>query len=209
MEIKVAIIEDHKAYREGMTYILQSTEGFECVGSYSTIVEGLKQIKNANVILLDINLPEISGIEGVLLLKEKFPEVLIIMITVYDDDKNIIDAIMAGADGYLLKKTAPIKILQGIEDVVAGGSPMTPTVAKQALTLFKQFAPIQKKEYNLSVRENEVLNHLVNGLSNDEISNKLFISPITVKNHIRHIYEKLHVHSRSQVVAKAIKERLS
>lgn len=206
MKIKVAIIEDHKAYRESITYILQATEGFECSGSYVSVSEALNNLKQTDVILLDINLPEISGIQGVHLLKEKYHKVLILMLTVFDDDKNIFNSIMAGADGYLLKKTSPIKILQAIEDVVAGGSPITPIIAKQVFNLFKLFAPPEKSELGLTEREKDVLDLLVAGLSNDEVSNKLFISPLTVKNHIRHIYEKLHVHSRSQVVAKAIKE---
>ncbi len=209
MSIRVAIIEDHKAYRESISYILSSTEGFTCTGNYGSIEDGIKNIKQTDVILLDINLPEMSGIEGIKLLKNKFPDSSIIMLTVYDDDRNIFNSIMAGADGYLLKKTPPIKILQAIEDVVGGGSPMTPTIAKQALSLFKSFAPNEKKDYNLSSREFDVLNLLVSGMNNEDISNKLFISPLTVKNHIRHIYEKLQVHSRAQVVAKAIKENIS
>lgn len=206
MKIKVAIVEDHKAYRESMTYILQATEGFECAGSFISVSEALNNLKQTDVILLDINLPDISGIEGVRLIKEKHPKVSIIMLTVFDDDKNIFNSIMAGADGYLLKKTSPIKILQAIEDVVSGGSPISPTIAKQVFNLFKSFAPPEKSELDLTEREKEVLDLLVAGFSNDEVSNKLFISPLTVKNHVRHIYEKLHVHSRSQVVAKAIKE---
>lgn len=209
MSISVAIIEDHKSYRESISYILSSTEGFTCSGNYGSVADGIKNIKQTNVILLDINLPDISGIDGIKLLKEKFPKSPIIMLTVYDDDKNIFNAIMAGADGYLLKKTPPIKILQAIEDVVEGGSPMTPTIAKQALSIFKSYAPSEKKDYQLSEREFDVLNLLVSGMNNEEISNKLFISPLTVKNHIRHIYQKLQVHSRSQVVAKAIKENIS
>ncbi len=208
MKIKVAIIEDHKEYRKSIAFMLNSTEGFDCVGQYSSVEEGLSQISNWDVLLLDINLPNLSGIEGIPLIKNQMPSVKVVMLTVLDDDLNIFKAIMAGADGYLLKKTLPIKILQAIEDVFNGGSPMTPSVAKQTLNLFKSFAPHEKADTSLSDREKEILNLLVEGLNNDEISNKLFISPLTVKNHIRHIYEKLQVHSRSQVVAKAIKDNI-
>jgi DNA-binding NarL/FixJ family response regulator len=178
------------------------------MGDFPSISKGIDLLQNCDVLLLDINLPNISGIDGIKLLKEKYPALKIIMLTVLDDDTNIFKAIIAGADGYLLKKTLPVKILQAIEDVYNGGSPMTPTVAKQTLNLFRTFAPIDKTETDLTEREKEILNLLVDGFSNEEISNKLFISPLTAKNHIRHIYEKLHVHSRSQVVARAIKDNI-
>lgn len=208
MKIKVGIIEDHGGYRNSIKYILESTEGFACVGGFSSIGNGIDNLQNCNVLLLDINLPNISGIDGIKLIKERYPAIKIIMLTVLDDDSNIFKAIIAGADGYLLKKALPVKILQAIEDVYNGGSPMTPTVAKQTLNLFRTFAPMDKAETDLTEREKEILNLLVDGFSNEEISNKLFISPLTAKNHIRHIYEKLHVHSRSQVVAKAIKDNI-
>jgi DNA-binding NarL/FixJ family response regulator len=142
-------------------------------------------------------------------LKEKYPNASIIMLTVFDDDENIFKAITAGADGYILKKTSPIRILQAIEDVVQGGSPMSPSVATQVLNLFKSFPPVKLHVDVLSSREKEILSLIVDGLSNDEISLKLFISLQTVRNHIRHIYEKLHVHSKAQAVAKAIKEHIT
>ncbi|MEW5842343.1 MAG: response regulator transcription factor [Bacteroidota bacterium] len=209
MPIKVVIVEDHSEYRESISFILQSTEGFLCTGKFSSVNEALRNSTKTNVILLDINLPQISGIEGIGKLKEKYPDASIIMLTVYDDDENIFRAITAGADGYILKKTPPIRILQAIEDVVQGGSPMSPSVAKQALNLFKSYAPAKLTENDLSVREKEILSLIVDGLSNDEISSKLFISLQTVRNHIRHIYEKLHVHSKAQAVAKAIKGHIT
>ncbi len=206
MSIRVSIIEDHAEFRKGIYYILNSTEGFTCVGEFESVKSALESEEVPEVILLDINLPGISGIEGISFLKKKFPDVKIIMLTVFDDDKKVFHSILSGADGYLLKKTSPIRILQAIEDASAGGSPMTPSVAKQVLNLFKNYLPYKNEPSSLSAREKEILSLIVTGLSNDEISEKLFISLQTVRNHIRNIYKKLHVHSKTQAVVKAIRD---
>lgn len=207
MKIDVAIIEDHKFFRESVAQLLNSTEEFQTVGTFGSVEEALSKLESVQVILLDINLPGLSGIEGIPFLKKNFPECLIIMLTVYDDSKNIFDAILNGADGYILKRTQPIRLLQSIMDAVDGGCPMTPIIAKEALNLFKNYVPRKSENIeNLSNRELEVLKMLVDGLSNDEIAEKLFLSIQTVRNHIRHIYYKLHVHSKSQAVVKALKK---
>lgn len=207
--IKVAIIEDHKEYRESIYYILQSTEGYSCVGKYESVEDALIELKEPEVILLDIKLPGMSGIEGIKKLKNKFPNVRIVMLTVFEDDINILQSIISGADGYLLKKSSPIILLNAIKDVYNGGSALTPSVAKQIMTLFKNYIPQSDKEIeNLSSREIQILSMVVDGLNNNEIAEKLFISIETVRNHIRHIYEKLNVHSKSQAVVMAIKQRL-
>lgn len=206
MSIKVAIVEDHQAFRESISYILQCTEGFSCVGKYGSIEEALEEQAKADVILLDVNLPGMSGIEGIKKIKKKYPDTKIIMLTVCEDNKTVFHAILSGADGYLLKKTTPIRILQAIEDAAMGGAPMTPTTAKQTLEFFKNHFQLAKEDNGLTEREINVLSLIVDGLSNEDISAKLFISLQTVRNHIRHIYEKLHVHSKSQAVVKAIKE---
>ena len=208
MSIKVLIIEDHKSFRESIVYLLQNSRGFECIGQFETIEDALQSDVNPSVILLDIELPGKSGVEGIPELKKKFENCLIIILTVFEDNKNVFDAILAGANGYLLKKSSTERILKAIQEVLAGGAPMTPTIAKQALDLFKKLVPHKTGDNGLSQREKEVLNLLVQGFSNEEVSNQLFISPLTVKNHIRNIYEKLHVHSRAQVVLKAVKEGL-
>ena len=207
MKIDVAIIEDHKFFRESVAQLLNSAEEFQTVGTFGSVEEALSKLESVQVILLDINLPGLSGIEGIPFLKKNFPECLIIMLTVYDDSKNIFDAILNGADGYILKRTQPIRLLQSIMDAVDGGCPMTPIIAKEALNLFKNYVPRKSENIeNLSNRELEVLKMLVDGLSNDEIAEKLFLSIQTVRNHIRHIYYKLHVHSKSQAVVKALKK---
>lgn len=209
MSIKVAIIEDHEEFRKSVFYILQLTEGFECSGEFSSVEEALKKLKAADVILLDINLPGISGIEGITKLREILPDSKIIMLTVFDDNQNVFNAILKGADGYLLKKTLPVRLLDAIQDAADGGSPMTPYIAKQVLSLFKTNM-INNTPSNspLSDREHEILSLIVVGFDNAEISERLFISLQTVRNHIRHIYEKLHVHTKTQAVVKAIKEKI-
>lgn len=209
MSIKVAIIEDHIEFRKSIYYIMHSSEGFCCTGEYSSVEDALKELKEADVILLDINLPGMSGIEGISKLKEIIPQAKIIMLTVFEDNQNIFNAILNGADGYLLKKTAPLRILQSIQDASEGGAPMTPYIAKQVLHFFKSnMEPGARNSAALSEREREILSLIVIGLDNNEISERLFISIQTVRNHIRHIYEKLHVHNKTQAVIKALRENI-
>ena len=207
--IKVTIIEDHPDFREGLAYLLNATEGFECIDVFGSAEEAIESIsEQTEVVLQDIGLPGISGIESVALIKKKFPDIKIIMLTVFDDDDNILKAILAGADGYLLKKSSPQKILLALKEALSDGSPMTPSIAKKVIELFRNYAPKKTEEFSLSKRECEVLELIVNGSNNKEVSEKLFISIETVRNHIRHIYEKLHVHSKSEAVVKAIREGL-
>ena len=206
MAISVVTIEDHAEFRESIAFILQSTEGFHCVGEYGSAEEALSKMPEPDVVLLDLNLPGISGLDAIERIKGRFPETHILIFTVFDDAQHIFPAILAGADGYILKKIPPLRLLQAIEDAAAGGSPMTPMIAKKTLDLFKRYVPRKNQDDPLTTREREILSLLVDGLGNEEISNKLFISLQTVRNHIRHIYEKLHVHSKSQAVLKALKE---
>lgn len=204
--IRVAIIEDHDDFREGLYQILQGTEGFQCVGRYASIEEGVPKMPATDVVLLDIHLPGKSGIEGLGLIKKKHPKAQVIMLTVYEDDTNIFRAIQAGADGYLLKKTPPARLMQAIEEAAAGGMPMTPFVARQAVAVLKRHAPSTGMEtFQFTPRESEILALLTEGLNYSTVGERLFISLDTVRNHIRHIYEKLQVHSKTEAVAKAIK----
>ncbi|MCF6295316.1 MAG: response regulator transcription factor [Flavobacteriaceae bacterium] len=207
--IKVSIIEDHKDFRNGISYLLKASNGFEFVGSFASAEEGLEKLTGEeDVLLLDINLPKLSGVEAIPILKVHFPNLKIIMLTVCDDDDIIMNAILAGADGYLLKKTPPTKLLNGIQECIIGGSPMNASIANRVLQLFKKYIPIKNDTFSLTPREQEVLQLLVDGLDNDSIADKLFISVQTVRNHIRHIYNKLHVHTKSQAVVKALREGL-
>lgn len=208
MIIKVLVIEDHPEYRESLSYILQSSEGFMCCAKFSSVETALQWKEKADVILLDINLPGMSGIEGIPKLKHAFPLASILMLTVFDDNDSIFRSILAGADGYLLKTTPPQRLLQAIEDASLGGCPMSPTVARQAVMFFRKYIPAMPKESVLTEREKEILQLIIDGFNNEQIAAKLFISIQTVRNHIRHIYEKLHVHSKSQAVVKALKENL-
>lgn len=209
MKIPVGIIEDHKDFRQSLSFLLSSSGEFEVVWAFESAESALKRSIDVAVILLDINLPQMSGIEAITPLKIKHPTSHIVMLTILEDDTNVVRAIQNGADGYVLKKTSPPKIMEAIRQVHDGGSPLTPSVAKQLLGIFKNIAPTPGSDYNLTAREKEILNLLVGGFSTNLIAGTLFISDETVRNHFRHIYEKLQVHTKSQAVAKAIKERLT
>jgi len=209
--IAVAIIEDEKEVRLGMSYILDHTDGFKCIGAFRSYEDALDQLRVApDVLLSDIGLPGMSGIDGVKLFKEKFPGTFIIMLTVYRDDDKIFHSICNGATGYILKKDPPSRILDAIKEVYNGGAPMSSEIALKVLTAFRMSSP-QKSiavEYDLSKREEEILNELVKGNSYKSTADHLYISIHTVRFHIRSIYEKLHVHSKSEAVVKALKDRL-
>jgi DNA-binding NarL/FixJ family response regulator len=209
MRISVGIIEDHKDYRQSLTFLLASSGEFSVDWSFDSAEAALAKSSDVDAILLDINLPRMSGIEAIIPLKKKHPGVSIIMLTILEDDLNVVRSIRNGADGYMLKKTNPLKIMEAIRQVYEGGSPLTPSVAKQLLNIFKLNAPPPEPAYHLTSREKEVLNMVVGGKSTGEIAGELFISEETVRNHIRHIYEKLNVHTKAQVVAKAIREKLT
>jgi len=208
MTIRVAIVEDNDDFREGLFHILEGTEGFKCAGAFDSVEEAMKKLPKADVVLMDIGLPGKSGIEGARFVKQKFPDTQVIMLTVFEDDRHIFEAIVAGANGYVLKKTPPAKLLLAIEDAAAGGMPMTPMVARQVVEMFKKQIPPEKENHSLTPRESEILSLLVDGMNYNMVAEKLFISLDTVRNHIRHIYEKLHVHSKSQAVAKALKQSI-
>jgi len=207
--IKVAIIEDHKDFRFALSQLLEMANDFYLTGSFSNAEEALENISGLeDALLLDINLPGISGVDAIKEFKKINPDTKIIMLTMLDDDNSIMQAILNGADGYLLKKTAPVEILTSIQTCLAGGSPMTPGIASKVLQLFKKHIPQKNNEYSLTKREIQILELLVEGLNNQTIAKKLFISIETVRNHIRHIYQKLQVHSKSQAVVKALREGL-
>ncbi len=206
--IRVAIIEDHDDFREGVAHVLQGTEGFTCVGKFPSLEDALPRLADSDVLLLDINLPGASGIEGIPAIKIKHPKTRVVMLTVYEDDVSIMRAIQAGADGYILKKTAPVRLLQAIEEAAAGGMPMTPYVARQAIALFKSRLPQVGALTDLTPREQEVLGLLAQGFSYQKVGETLYISIDTVRNHVRNVYQKLQVNSKAAAVAKAMKQGL-
>lgn len=209
-EITVAIIEDERDIRECLTFLIDGTDGYACSGSYRTMEEALDRIGHPlpSVVLSDIGLPGIDGIEGIRILKERHPELLILMLTVYDDDERIFDAMCAGASGYLLKKTPPAKLLESLTEAVAGGAPMSPEVARRVITLFREIRPPDRSDYQLTPHELRLLKLFVEGHIYKTAAVELGVSVNTVNFHVRNIYEKLQVHTRSEAVAKALVNRL-
>jgi DNA-binding NarL/FixJ family response regulator len=210
--ISVIIVEDNKIIRESLATLINGTDGFSCIGAYSDCESLLqdKRLQHADVILMDIGLPGMSGIEGVKRTKQKYPDINILMLTVYEESQQIFDALCAGACGYLIKKTSPAQLLEAIKDANSGGSPMSSNIARKVISLFQQTKTFLKDNtiLKLSEREKEVLDGLSWGKSYQEIAESLFISIDTVRHHIRNIYMKLHVHSQSEAVAKAIRKGL-
>jgi DNA-binding NarL/FixJ family response regulator len=208
--IKVAIIEDRREIRDGLAMLINGTEGFKCSGTYRSMEDALPRIGGdlPAVALCDIGLPGMSGIEGMRILKEKFPDLLLLMLTVYDDDERIFDALCAGACGYLLKKTPPAKLLEGLKEAVNGGSPMSPEVARRVIALFRDIRPPERADYELTPHETRLLKLLVEGHNYKTAALELNVSINTISFHMRHIYEKLQVHSKSEAVAKALRDRL-
>jgi DNA-binding NarL/FixJ family response regulator len=208
--IKVAIIEDHDRFREALEFLLNSTPGYACVGSFRSMEEALGKLKSdlPDVALVDIGLPGMSGVEGVRILKERHPRLVMLMNTIYDDDERIFQALCAGASGYLLKKTAPKKLLESLQEAIAGGAPMSPEVARRVLALFREFRPPEREEHQLTPHELRLLKLIVDGHSYKTAAAKLGVSVKTISFHLQKIYEKLQVHSKSEAVAKAFRKGL-
>jgi len=206
----VVIIEDMRDVREGLSALINGTTGFRCTGAYRTMEEALAQIAPArtDVILTDIGLPGMSGIDGIRALRERMPAVPILALTVYDSDDQVFRALCAGASGYLLKNTPPARLLDSLKEVAAGGAPMSPEVARRVLRLFREFQPPVQASYHLTPQELELLKLLVDGHHKKTAATALGISVNTVSFHLKHIYEKLQVHSKSEAVAKALRERI-
>ena len=210
--INVTIVEDNKTIREGLAALVNGTEEYKCIGSYSNCEAFLKELElmNADVVLMDIGLPGMNGIEGVKKAKQLNPDISILMLTIYEESEIVYDALCAGAYGYLVKKTPPARLIEAIKDVYEGGSPMSSRIARQVITSFQNYknGNTLDSQYNLSNREKEVLQHLAHGSNYQEIADELYISVDTVRHHIRNIYKKLQVHSQSEAVAKAIRKKL-
>jgi DNA-binding NarL/FixJ family response regulator len=209
-EIRVALIEDRPRTREALQALIDGTPGYRCTGTFGSMEEALDKIGSdpPDVVLSDIGLPGMSGIEGIRRLKERSPGVLLVMLTVYDDDRRIFEAICAGACGYLLKSTPPARLLESLREVVGGGAPMTPEVARRVIGLFREIRPPAQADYGLTPHETRLLTLLVDGHNFKTAAAETGVSASTIAWHMRRVYEKLHVHSKSEAVAKALRERV-
>jgi len=209
--IKVAIVEDLRDIREGLAQLINATPGFRCTGVYASMEEAIEKIPQnlPDLVLSDIGLPGMDGISGIAILKARFPELLILMLTVYDDNERIFDALCAGACGYLLKKTPWPKLVDALKEAVEGGSPMSPEVARRVINRFREIKPPKEAIYELTPHEVRLLRMLVEGHSYKTAANELKVSVNTIKFHLRHIYNKLQVHTKSEAVAKALRHGLT
>jgi DNA-binding NarL/FixJ family response regulator len=208
--INVAIIEDLREVREGLTALVNGTPGFRCSGGFRTVEDALRAMdrERPDVVLVDLGLPGLSGIEGIRIMKERYPETPTVVLTVYDDEDEIFNALCAGASGYLLKNTPPARLLECLQEVVAGGAPMSPEVARRVVKLFREIRPPARASHNLTPQETELLKLLVEGHNYKTAAAELGITTNTVSFHLRNIYAKLQVHSKSEAVAKALRDHL-
>jgi len=208
--IKVTMFDDNDSLRDSVAMLLRETEDFTLAGSFAHCMDVTENIKDTkpDVVIMDIDMPGMNGIEGVKLIRKRFPTVQVLMLTVFDDDEKVFAAIKAGAGGYILKNAEPQSLLHAISEVYNGGAPMTPGIARKVLHQLQSNLPEEEKDYHLSMREKEVLSLLVEGLSYKMIGAKLNITYDTVRAHMKKIYEKLHVASMTEAVAKAINQKL-
>jgi len=206
--IRVVIVDDDTEVRDGIAFLINGTEGYRCVGSYGSAEEALERVPRleVDVVLMDINMPRTSGIECVAKLKQERPALQIMMLTAFEDDEKIFQSLVAGASGYLLKKTPPAKLLDAIDELYHGGSPMSSQIARKVVETFQGGGGSSKETVGLTEREHEILSHLAKGYRYKEIADALFISVETVRTHLRNIYEKLHVRSRTEAVLKYLRK---
>lgn len=211
MSVSVSIVEDDARVRGSLVKLIDGAPGFRCVSNHSSAEDALKEIPRLmpQVVLMDINLPGANGVECVRQLKPQLPGTQVIMLTVYQNTEHIFNALAAGATGYMLKQTPPSELLAAIKEVNAGGSPMSGHIARKIVQSFQQTAPVSAEAQSLSPREAEVLNLLAKGFLYKEIAEAMKVSYATVHTHIRHIYEKLHVRSRTEAVAKHLGQKTS
>jgi DNA-binding NarL/FixJ family response regulator len=208
--IAVAIIEDIREVREGFAMLLRGTPGFECAGSYATMEEALDGIarETPDVAVSDLGLPGMSGVEGIRVLRDRHPRLPVVALTIFEDDDEVFGALCAGACGYLLKNTPPARLLESIREVAEGGAPMSPEVARRVVTLFRDFRPPARAECHLTPQEKELLKLLVEGHHYKTAADKMGISRHTVSFHLRNVYTKLEVHSKSEAVVRALRDHL-
>ncbi|MEP6793742.1 MAG: response regulator transcription factor [Saprospiraceae bacterium] len=208
MPTRIVIFEDNDRLRESLAVLLQHSEAYTVVGHFNNCNQATEIIHmhQPDVVLMDIDMPGKTGIEGVSLVKEARPETAVIMYTVFEDNEKLFQCLCAGANGYLLKKTSPQKLFDAIQEVIEGGAPMSPQIARKVLGTFHTKS--SKISYDLSPRETEVLQHLIKGYGTKQIASELFISFDTVRSHLKSIYQKLHVNCGKEAIVKALRERI-
>ncbi len=208
--VGVAIVEDQREIREGFRFFIDNTPGFRCSGSFGSMEDALPAVTPATtqIVVMDLELPGMSGIEGIRVLKTRHPALKLVALTIYEDDDRIFDALCAGASGYLLKKTPPARLWECLEEVMSGGAPMSPEVASRVVALFREFRPPSLTAYQLSPHEMRLLRLLIDGHGYKSAAAALGSSVNTVAFHIKSIYAKLQVHSKSEAVAKALRHRI-
>ena len=208
--VRVGLIEDQREFREGLAFLIDGTDGYRCKQRFGSMEEALRALEGErpDVVLVDIGLPGMSGIDGIQLIKARYPDLPVLMLTVYNDDERIFSAMCAGACGYLLKKTPKARILECVNEVLDGGAPMSPEVARRVIELFRRFRPPRDANHGLTRQEMRLLALLGEGHHYKTAAAELGITINTVSSHMRHIYEKLQVHSKSEAVAKALRQGL-
>ena len=207
---KVALVEDDHSTREGLRLLIHGSQGFVCTGAYESVEEALPglALEQPDVLLMDINLPGMSGREGVRVVKERWPAIEVLMLSVYGEQESVFESICNGAAGYLLKKTPPARLLEAIQEAREGGSPMSPEIARKVVVLFRRTPRPEQPERQLTPRELQLLALLAEGQGYGEAGDLMAVSENTIRNYIRSIYEKLHVHSKSEAVSKALRQGL-
>jgi DNA-binding NarL/FixJ family response regulator len=208
--IRVTIIEDQREIREGLRFLIDQTPGYRCRSAFGSMEEALPAMEadQADIVLMDLGLPGMSGLEGIRRLKQANPARHLVALTIYEDDHRIFEALCAGASGYLLKKTPPARLLECLQDVMTGGAPMSPEVASRVIALFRDIRPPAHAEHHLTPHEVRLLGLLAEGHSYKTAAAALGSSVHTVAFHMKHIYTKLQVHSKSEAVAKALRDRI-
>ncbi len=208
--LRVVLIEDLRDIRLSLVALINGTEGFECIAAFGTAETALARIENdkPDLILTDLGLPGMSGVEGIERFRKIFPEIPIIALTIYDNDEQIFNALCNGANGYLLKNTPPARLLEALQEAAGGGSPMSPSIAARVVNLFRTFRPPEHADYHLTPQETELLKLLLEGHHKKTAAREMGISINTISFHLKNIYEKLQVHSKTAAVAKALREKL-
>ena len=211
--IRVGVVEDDPGLRESLRLLIGGTRGFLCAETWGTAEEAIRRLRREpmaapDVLLMDIHLPGMPGTEAVALVRDEFPSVAVLMLSVYEGEEQIFESLCNGASGYLLKKTAPAKLLEAIRDVRGGASPISPEIARKVIQVFRDLGPPKEPEHDLTPQEIRLLKLLAEGASYQAAADGLAISINTVRNHVRSIYEKLHVNSKSAAVSKALKRRI-